>query len=254
MGFPTQIFENDKFKDQNTSEIVVRTSSKIFPINLKKTVNVDSTVFTNNFKKEDNETIFFKNEEIVKKIQSDSSLKIRTTKRNKIKNLTFMKIERFKKAKKILDISNRQPKINFNIFEYIILFFKRLFHLKISEKEKLFLKGVDIYDNELDIVGILRKLQEIEKMKIILFNKDQLILFNLLEKPLISLTGNENIERLSTLSPSRQMSEMIRRNNKIDPEHLKKALEYFDKLKSSGQMSDIDKKLTDLVDTNINQF
>ena len=246
---------DSKGKDQNAANL---SRPKIFPMSFKKIQLMNHKINeTGNEKKE--ETLIFKRDETLSSQKNENlknnfnPLKIISTIK-KLKSMTLSKTEKIKKAEKFLDISNRQPKMNFNLYEYIILYFKRLFHRKISEKEKLFLKGVDLYDKELDIVGILRKLQEIEKIKIILFNKEQLTLFNLLEKPLICLTGKEDLQRLSTLSPSRQMTEMIQRNSRIDPEQLKKAFDYFETLKRNAQLSDIDKKLTDLVDKNLNQI
>ena len=54
----------------------------------------------------------------------------------------------------------------------------------------------------MDIVNIITKLRDLEKLKILLLNEDQLLLFNYLSKPLISI-GKKNPEyaqEMDTLS------------------------------------------------------
>ena len=58
-------------------------------------------------------------------------------------------------------------------------------------------KAEEIFIKETDIVNILLKLQEIDKLKYILFNPDQLALFKLLEKPVINF--KENPDERNTL-------------------------------------------------------
>ena len=54
-----------------------------------------------------------------------------------------------------------------------------------SFKQRLYIKAEEIYENEMDITYILKKIQDIEKLKLVLLNPKQLSLFNLLAKALI---------------------------------------------------------------------
>ena len=89
--------------------------------------------------------------------------------------LVMEKIKNSDKFEEYMKTSYQSP-INFSLFKAIKLNFKKTFCRKLSYKERLFLKGAEYYENEMDIVEILKKLQEIEKLKIILFIDKQITL------------------------------------------------------------------------------
>ena len=57
-----------------------------------------------------------------------------------------------------------------------------------DEKNQLLSKGIDQISNDLDIFLMLDKIKEIEKMKKVIFDKNQLILFNFFPKSEISIS------------------------------------------------------------------
>ena len=62
---------------------------------------------------------------------------------------------------------------------------------KPSDEEKLFISGENQILEDLDIIDVLKKLQEIEKLKKILLDENQLYLFEMLTKPIIRTGTNE---------------------------------------------------------------
>lgn len=60
---------------------------------------------------------------------------------------------------------------------------------KFSKKEATFQKGAKLVDDHLDIIKILKKLQEIDKMKTILLDYRQSQLFKYTEKPSMKETA-----------------------------------------------------------------
>ena len=83
-----------------------------------------------------------------------------------------------------------QKKFEFGFLNYIKMMFK-FKNIRLSLEEKLFLKAEKELKSEMNITEILKKLQEIEKLKKILLNSDELYLFDLLDKPYIFLQKNE---------------------------------------------------------------
>ena len=127
-----------------------------------------------------------------------------------------------------------------SIFEYIIYLIRRLICSKKNQKEKLIEKAEKIYHSEMDIVNIVKKLHEIENLKLLLLDKDQLVLFNYLTKPYISLT--KKIEEENTPF-RRRFSQSI-----INKENNKYFGNSYDFCKKNKEISIINKKLVDFCD------
>ena len=54
--------------------------------------------------------------------------------------------------------------------------------------------GLNLAKKESDICHFLKKLQEIEKLKILLLNEDQIKLFDLIPKPCLKLNGFQEVD------------------------------------------------------------
>ena len=122
--------------------------------------------------------------------------------------------------------------------------------IPLNEKEELFIKGEKIYDEELDIVHILKKIQEIEKIKMVLFNEDQIALFNLIDKPMVYVNDFDNMS-YENCSAQLKMSKMLHSSKTLDNDRIKKI---FYNLQRNHEISPIDKRLMDLIDSNITAF
>ncbi|EGR34205.1 small GTP-binding protein, putative [Ichthyophthirius multifiliis] len=61
-----------------------------------------------------------------------------------------------------------------------------------TRKVQLILKAQDQIEKDLDIFNILDRLKEVEKLKKLFLNKEQLILFNFFPKPVIDINKNED--------------------------------------------------------------
>ena len=59
-----------------------------------------------------------------------------------------------------------------------------------NERNKLLYKGIKRISSDLDIFLMLDKIKEIDKLKRVIFNKDQQILFNFFPKQEISMVEN----------------------------------------------------------------
>lgn len=132
----------------------------------------------------------------------------------------------------------------------MVLYFKLAFKKKLTEKQQLFLKGVQAYEKELDIVQILKKIQEIEKLKMILFNDEQRTLFNFIEKPMIYLDEEHQNNEGSQL----KMSRVLNSATILDENKIKRILEHFSALQKKGELTNVDQRLMDLVERKLTEF
>ena len=73
-----------------------------------------------------------------------------------------------------------------------------------------------VFFNDMDIVNIVTKLQDLEKLKILLLNEDQLVLFNYLSKPSINFIDKEhNHQEKKFNKPQMNMSKLMGFTNNI---------------------------------------
>ena len=135
-------------------------------------------------------------------------------------------------------------------WEYISLFFDH-FKKKSSLKNKLIRKAEQTYIEELDVVNIVTKIHDLEKLKILLLDEDQLVLFNYLSKPIISLEKNQDNIReedgIQSLS-QKNMTHFINigKNAKIHlEESYKKLLQRTDDKLSTKLIGFFDKEVYD---------
>ena len=99
---------------------------------------------------------------------------------------------------------------------------------------------------------ILRKIQEIEKIKLILLSPQQIKLFNLLSKPMI-FAENEISDSMRDKEEFK-MTLMMEKSKKFnDKEIMKEVLEYYKNLKDK-KGSEIDERLLSMVDSSLEEF
>ena len=136
-------------------------------------------------------------------------------------------------------MKHKENSIFTNIFDYFkIAIFNKNKTEYLREKQKLLRMSNKEINDQLDIITILKKLQEIDKLKSILLTKQQINLFNLLSKPLISLENNPG---------------NINYSQNIDNNTLKDTVEYYKNSRNSDPSS-IDYKLHLLVDEDMKIF
>lgn len=150
--------------------------------------------------------------------------------------------------KEFLNYKEKQHKINFNFFDFLKLTVKKMFKMKTTFVEKLFMRARKIFKKEIDIAKILKRIQDIEKLKYLLMSEEQIALFDVLEKPLIYLKDEPLIESSPFVLKSKRSSE----KQKIKPE----AYHYYLELekKKIEDLPPIDQKLFMLVDKKFKTF
>ncbi|EDK31632.2 accessory gland protein Acp36DE, putative (macronuclear) [Tetrahymena thermophila SB210] len=113
---------------------------------------------------------------------------------NKIINQTDQKKSLIQQE--LLKMNSRRQKISFS-FKYIVykLSCQKLFKTK---QNQMVDKAQDLIANNLDIIKILDKIQEIDRIKCLLLDYEQRILFSYFPKPLVQIKNNDQIKIVDT--------------------------------------------------------
>lgn len=150
----------------------------------------------------------------------------------------------------------KKQNVTMSIFGFLKLFVAETFHLNMSPKEKMMSEAQKIFAEEIDVITILKKLHDVEKLKRILLNDRQLCLFNFIAKPMIY----HKLDDMNAFSPNlRRVSSPFMRNSSSptsfnDMQDSQKILKIYQDLKSSENLEEIDKRLMTLIDKNFETF
>lgn len=189
------------------------------------------------------ETNSFEFENCNKNINNDPPKKVNTL----TKLFNSAKIKEFFK---IINRKNVENQFSIKFLEFLKVKFHFPF-IKLTQKEKIYLEAFKMYKKEIDVVNIIQKLQNIDKLKIILLTDDQSKFFNLIEKPFIYLNKNEVCKRESQVSSNVRLTMKI--NNSKEGLNIANFQNYYSKVKKEGEnANEVDKRLIKLIDLNLN--
>ena len=121
-----------------------------------------------------------------------------------------------------------------------------------NSTQKLFLQAQKRALGEIDYFMVLRKLQEIDKIKLILFSPEQIKLFNLLSKPMI-FEEEEISDEIQREDGFRIAMRMDNLKMMTDRSVMREVLEYYKKIKEK-KGSKIDERLLNLIEQSLEQF
>ena len=125
-------------------------------------------------------------------------------------------------VRKIIELEEQSKKsdkreFEFSLFEYFVYNLKKFFRQELTFKENLFKKAEKTFKKEVDLITILQRIHEIDKMKLIFLNQRQITLFELLSKPMIFVDKNkwETLKKSNTMKkleddPAFKMSSFIK--------------------------------------------
>ena len=158
--------------------------------------------------------------------------------KNNKKKLT---LEHYQKLKKV------ENKLYFGFSNWIKLFSKNIFKslANFNTRELLYKKTEQKVGEELDIVQILKKLHDFEKLKRILLTDEQLFFFDLVSKPMVTLNKSSLNE-----STDKKFRFSISKNDfKVDKVEL---WDMYKILEERGSF--VDKKIIRLLDEDVTSF
>ena len=113
-----------------------------------------------------------------------------------------------------------------------------------QNKYKRIMTGKKVLEEKLDISYLLKKFYEIDKLKMLLLNENQFQLFDYLPKPVILRNFKIDLGNInSNFSNYESTDDVMYKAKKIS--------EAFQNIMKQNELSNIDKKLIDLLDDNV---
>ena len=136
--------------------------------------------------------------------------------------------------------------LKFSFCNYLKLLFK-IKKFRMNEEEKLFILGEDKVFQEMDLFNLIKKLQDVEKLKKIVLNEDQLFFFDLFCKPTISLDKDKenDLKEISKRRTSPFKGNDVKFYGKKN-----KFYELYEKMKNNPEKTLIDQKILNMVEDN----
>lgn len=158
--------------------------------------------------------------------------------------------------KKNKELTKNCYKLEIGFFEFIRFLLTAACGCRKSPKQQLIEKANKIFMREMDIISILKKSHEVEKLKLIMLNEDQLILFNSLSKPLVLLGDSQSQSsgktQKSEISSALKMTNYIK--NYSDIRRKSKFNMAYENVMRLSTFNEFNRRLMELVDQNIQNF
>lgn len=156
-------------------------------------------------------------------------------------------IENFRNYSKI---KNKKNNLNFHVCEI----FQPNGLKKLKDKYKALKIAETKISEDLDIMNIMEKFQELDKIKMILFNQEQLTLFNLIAKPEIIIEDDHISNTSKEEDPGILISESLKKMEAKSDQSLFNFVVYYNKIKNKVNNDDLDSRLLKLVDEDMKKY
>ncbi len=146
----------------------------------------------------------------------------------------------------------KESPLNLSMIELFKSIFIRETNLQTKKKQRK--TGISSIFSQLDIKFILKKFAEIDKLKVLLLNKDQYHLFEYLPKPMILKNSKihmnyANSTQMTGLNKTSQKNEIIHHNDVLIKAKIVK--QAYNNIINKENMNEIDKKLIESLDEDI---
>ena len=150
--------------------------------------------------------------------------------------------EEHRTLEEFLNFTEENHKIKFNFFDFLRLIAKKIMRAKTTFVEKLFMRAQEVFEDEIDIVKILRRIQDIDKLKYLLLTEKQIALFNMLERPMIFVDEEAHLDDSSVAFAHKRASAVSSKDE------IRQAFNYYLEIEKKKELDPVDKKLFFLVD------
>jgi len=143
------------------------------------------------------------------------------------------------------NLNYESAKIDISIWEFFSSYVRK--NERTKEKFAVLNKGMESVKDRMDILNIMKKFRELDKLKALLFEEDQLVLFNAMPKAEIK-SGETPTETNPELMKSRSFSRRILKKSTFieineNQEEMRKA---YEALQKKAKKSKIDQRLLEL--------
>ena len=143
-------------------------------------------------------------------------------------------------------LENNAP-YKINLWTYFVGGLKKFFNFRKTEEQRLYEKTENIFAEEMDICNFMKKLHEIEKLKMILLNKKQRALLQIIAKPLIYVEEDNNNKECVYLDIQNSVKQSLTMTLKKRFHRRKSLKEYLKWVEKDSQKNPISKRLLGLV-------
>ncbi|KAL4441424.1 hypothetical protein ABPG74_013719 [Tetrahymena malaccensis] len=155
-----------------------------------------------------------------------------------------------KVEKEFTKLFNQQTNsMKMSVWEYFLSHFCPFGKLK--KKKEIIQYSIDKLYQNLDILQILKRLIEVEKLKRLLLDPDQIKLLDYLPKPTIHL--DLVLNQQSTENVNKEVN-LLYQDNRSQMQKAKDAFEAYKKIQSRKNFSRLDQKLIEMLDQNLVQI
>lgn len=132
--------------------------------------------------------------------------------------------------------------INLSFSEYLRSFFSK--SKEIKEKMNILNEGIKRIDERLDIFNLFKKLREFDKLKLLLLENEQFVLFDSLPRPELVFSDQDKLQNSKLLSKTKiKDAQFIQDKIKLDL-----ILLSYKNLKSKSEPTILDKRLFEIYD------
>ena len=136
----------------------------------------------------------------------------RLEEQEKIKEKSAMSFNEFEEPKD----SEKKTESAFKYWEYLKFQLKFVFGQNLTQKENYMFQAEQKFKEEMDVLKILEKIKEVEKLKLIIFDQEQKNVFDIFAKQKIVLKHEQskkksNILREYTINKKRRTTELDER-------------------------------------------
>ncbi|EWS74769.1 small GTP-binding domain protein (macronuclear) [Tetrahymena thermophila SB210] len=157
-----------------------------------------------------------------------------------------------KVEKEFSKLFNQQTNcMKMSIWQYFLSYFCPFGKLK--QKKKIIQYSIDKLYQNLDILQILKRLIEVEKLKRLLLDPDQIKLLDYLPKPTIHLDLVLNKQSTENIYKNKEIN-LLYQDNRSEMQKAKDAFEAYKKIQNKKNFSMLDQKLIDMLDQNLVQI
>ena len=159
-------------------------------------------------------------------------------------------------AEKLLKLSIKRSNLTINSWEYLkfkmcaCLLRKRRNVDGEEIKRRLFEQAEERYFDEIDVIRILQRLQELEKLRDVLLSPEQNAVLNLISKPIIVYDSLSKSQNERSLGMGGSIFELNALYGKVANENngVKLAADYLNKLSELNQFNEVQSRLMQLVE------
>ncbi|CAD8065428.1 unnamed protein product [Paramecium sonneborni] len=147
-------------------------------------------------------------------------------------------------------LKQRKQSLNLSMRDIIVMSFG------CRKKEKQLINyATEKFMNKLDIANLISKVYEIDRLKLILLNEQQQKLFNYLPKPIIpEAIFGDDFQKKMKIVESKQAYKVILQDEKPEFMRLQEAFVAYVKIQQKDDISEVDKKILDIIDEDILEF